>query len=175
MSYSLPFKQGDKLIELGGGAAPMLHPNVDVRQCFDTNGRPTVDFTADFDKPLPITADEWDGVFCKYAIEHVSWRDVRGFIAEVHRILKSGGIAVFIAPNLLEQARLLVHLGDRGEWDDQRGACMVFGDLDYAENSHKCGFSPEYACRLFREAGFSRVLVVPHGEFKTDMIIEASK
>jgi predicted SAM-dependent methyltransferase len=174
VSYTLPFQQGQKLIELGGGAQPIVHPNVDVRQCYDTENRPTVDFMADFNKPLPITSDEWDGLFAKFVLEHVSWREVRGFITEIHRILKTGGTAVLVVPNLLEQARKLVEIGDSGEWED-RWVCMVFGDLDYPENSHKCGFSPEFACRLFREAGFSRVLIVPYGELKTDMIIEATK
>ena len=168
MSYQLPFRHGQKIIELGGGDAPVFRPNVDARF------GPQTDFTADFSKPLPITSDEWDGVFCKFAIEHISWRDVRGFIGEVRRILKIGGTAVVIAPNLLEQARKLVEVAESDGIDD-RWVTMIFGDLDYPENSHKCGFSPEFACRLFREAGFSKVLVVPFGELQTDMIIEATK
>jgi ubiquinone/menaquinone biosynthesis C-methylase UbiE len=168
VSYQLPFQQGQKIIELGGGDRPIVRPNVDYRP------GPNTDFTADFAKPLPITSDEWEGVFSKFAIEHISWRDVRGFISEVYRILKLGGVAVIIAPNLLEQARMFVKVADAGDLED-RWVCMVYGDLDYAENSHKCGFSPEFACRLFREAGFKSVIVVPFGELKTDMIIEARK
>lgn len=174
MSYRLPFQQGQKVIELGGGAAPVFRPNVDVRYCNDANEQRTVDFTADFDKALPITSDEWDGLFCKFAIEHISWRNVRGFIAECYRILKSGGVAVMVAPNLLEQARKFVEIAESYGIED-RWVEMIFGSLDYPENSHKCGFSPEFACRLFREAGFSRVTVVPFGELRTDMIIEAVK
>lgn len=168
MSYQLPFAPGSKVIELGGGTLPLFRPNVDVRW------GPATDFTADFGKPLPIATEEWDGVFSKYAMEHISWRDVRGFISEVHRILKPNGIAVMVIPNLLEQARKLVEVGDAGKWDD-RWVCMIFGDLDYPENGHKCGFSPEFAGRLFRAAGFSRVVIVPHGEIGTDMIVEAQK
>lgn len=168
MSYALPFQQGQKIIELGGGDAPVFRPNVDARFGAQT------DFTADFAKPLPITSDEWDGIFSRFAIEHISWRDVRGFISEMHRILKPGGVAVVIAPNLLEQARMFVKVADAGDLED-RWVTMIFGDLDYPENGHKCGFSPEFACRLFREAGFKSVIVVPFGELKTDMIIEARK
>ncbi len=151
-----------------------FHPNVDVRQCYDAEGRSTVDFTADFNKPLPIQSDEWDYVLSKYAIEHISWREVRGFIKEVCRILKPGGSAIIVAPNLLEQARKFVEIAE-SEGIEDRWVDMVFGSLDYPENSHKAGFSPEFACRLFREAGFSRVIVVPFGELQTDMIIEARK
>lgn len=174
--YSLPFAQGAKLIELGGGAAPIVRPNCDVRMCQDANGNQMVDFTADFEKPLPIQSEEWDGVISKFSMEHVSWRTVRGLIKEIYRILKPGGTAVVIIPNLLEQARSLVEKGDSGEWDDN-ASCLIFGDLDYPENSHKCGFSPEYAGRLFREAGFAVVLVLPFGDnaLKTDMVVEARR
>lgn len=165
---SLPFKQGDKVIELGGGDAPIFRPNVDARS------GPYTDFTADFSQPLPITSEEWDGVFSKFAIEHISWRNVRTFIAEVHRILKHGGVAVIVAPNLLEQARRFAREAEEGNMED-RWVCMLFGDLDYPENGHKCGFTPEYACRLFREAGFASVVITPFGDERTDMIIEARK
>jgi predicted SAM-dependent methyltransferase len=170
MSYSLPFKAGDKVIELGGGAQPLLHPNVDVRQCFDAEGRPTVDFTADFNKPLPITSDEFDGVFSKFAIEHISWREVPGFIAEVYRILKPGGIAVMVTANGEAQMRWALEQ----DWDEKVSQCLA-GDLDYPENSHKVFFNPAWIARLFREAGFASVIVVPFGELQTDMIVEARK
>lgn len=168
MSYELPFKKDSKVIELGGGELPVFRPNVDYRH------GPATDFTADFNEPLPITSDEWDGVFCKFALEHISWRKVRGFIAEVYRILKPGGTAVLITANLLEQARKFVEVGDSGELED-RWIGMIFGDQDYVENLHRCGFSPAFAAKLFREAGFQRVNILPFGELKTDMIIEATK
>jgi SAM-dependent methyltransferase len=168
VSYQLPWAPGSKVVELGGGDAPVFRPNVDVRFGAQT------DFTADFGKPLPITSNEWDGVFSKFAIEHISWREVRVFISEVHRILKPGGVAVIIAPNLLAQTRRFVRAEEEGEMED-RWVCMLFGDLDYPENGHKCGFTPSYACRLFREAGFSSVTTIPFGDERTDMIIEARK
>lgn len=168
MSYELPFKKGTKIIELGGGASPVYRPNVDYRP------GPATDFTADFNEPFPIQSDEWDGVFGKYVLEHVSWRKVRGFIAEVYRILKPGGVAVMVTANLLEQARKLVEVGDAEQLED-RWVGMIFGDQDYVENLHRCGFSPEFAARLFREAGFQRVTILPFGELRTDMVIEATK
>jgi predicted SAM-dependent methyltransferase len=167
MSYSLPFRAGQKLIELGGGNRPLIRPNVDIRP------GPTVDIVADLGKPLPLESETYDGVYSQYALEHISWREVRGFLKETYRVLRPGGRAVFVTANLLEQAKRLVQRDEEG-WEDT-DVCMVFGDLDYPENSHKCGFSPEFAFRLFREAGFQDVLIVPHGEFKTDMIVEAKK
>lgn len=159
-----------KIIELGGGAQPQWHPNVDVRPCFDATGHPTVDFTADFGQPLPIMSDEWDVVFSRYAIEHISWRQVRGFVSEIFRILKPGGTAVIVTADAEAQMRWAL----AQDWDERVSQCLG-GDQEYLENSHKTFFNPTWAARLFREAGFSSVLVYPHGEFKTDMVIEVMK
>jgi ubiquinone/menaquinone biosynthesis C-methylase UbiE len=87
---SIKRRDDEKVIELGGGDAPLFRPNVDVRP------GPQTDFVADFNGPLPITSEEWDVVFAKYVVEHLSWRNVRGFLAECLRILKPGGRLVFI-------------------------------------------------------------------------------
>lgn len=159
-----------KVIELGGGSMPQWRPNVDVRWCFDPAGVPTVDFTADFDKPLPITSDEWDVVFCRYAIEHISWRAVAGFVGELARILKPGGTAVVVTANGEAQMRWAL----AQDWDERVSQCLG-GDQDYPDNSHKTFFNPTWAARLFRNRGFHRVLVYPHGAIGTDMVIEAVK
>ena len=165
MTYTLPFKSSDKIIELGGGENCLYHPNVDVRP------GPQTDFTADFNKELPITSEEFDGVFCRFAIEHISWRHVTGFVKECYRILKPGGKAVIITANLLEQAKRLVN----AEQFDDDLVCMIFGGNDYPENTHRCGFSPESATRLFQNIGFSEIIILPFGDLRTDMIIEATK
>lgn len=165
MTYTFPFTPGHKVIELGGGDAPLFHPNVDTRYGVAT------DFTANFEEPLPITSEEWDGVFCKFALEHISWRKVPGFLIEVHRILKPGGVAVFVTANAEAQMRWALA---RGDWDEKIAQCLG-GDQDYADNAHKAFFNPAYLARLFREAGFMRVLVLPFGELQTDLIVEAER
>ena len=161
---------GALVIELGGGAMPQWQPNVDVRPCFDAQGCPTVAFTADFGQPLPITSNEWDIVFSRYAIEHISWRLIGGFVAEVFRILKPGGTAMIVTANAEAQMRWAL----AQDWDERVSQCLG-GDQDYPDNSHKTFFNPAWAVRLFREAGFARVLVYPHGAIGTDMVIEATK
>jgi predicted SAM-dependent methyltransferase len=168
--YQLPFTTNDKVIELGGGAAPVFRPNVDARPCFDHNGQQAVDFTADFEQPLPIMSNEWDGVFAKYVIEHVSWRKINGFVSEVYRILRTGGIAVVVTANAEAQMRWAL----RQDWDERVSQCLG-GDQDYPDNTHKVFFNPAWIARIFRAAGFPRVVVVPFGELGTDMIVEARK
>ena len=166
MAYSLPFKQTDKVLELGGGTQPMFRPNADIRKA------PEVDIVVDLSKPLPMEDSTYDGLFSKYALEHVSWRVMPGLVKEVYRVLKASGTAVFIIPNT--KAQMAWALAQEDDSYDKVAQCL-FGDLDYEENSHKAAFSPAYAVRVFREAGFSDVAVLPHGELKTDMIVEARK
>ncbi|GAJ22594.1 unnamed protein product, partial [marine sediment metagenome] len=46
---------------------------------------------------------------------------------------------------------------------------------DWIFNAHHCGFSPNYAIKLFRDAGFHEVTLFEHPACKTDMILEARK
>jgi len=171
-NYSLPFKRGDEVLEVGGGDRPMFHPNLDCRPM------PSVDSVADLNGPLPIEDESYGGGFSMYLIEHLSWRKVCGFVGECHRVLKPSGIAVFITANLLEQCKLAVKWF--GEGKGYEVSQMLFGDQNYEGgdwvfNAHHNGFSPGYAVRLFTEIGFHEVKIIEHPDCKTDMIIQAKK
>jgi glycosyltransferase involved in cell wall biosynthesis/predicted SAM-dependent methyltransferase len=155
-----------KAVELMGGSNPSYRPNIDVRP------GPNVDIVANLEGGIPWQDNDCDLVYCRYGIEHLSRRKVKDFIREVYRITAPGGKAIFVTANLYEQAKVLVE--KQGEWDDN-DICMIFGDQDYPENTHKNGFSPAYAKKLFKEAGFSKVEVEPLPQCKTDMVITAHK
>lgn len=165
----LPFRNGSRIVELGGGETCVFRPNVDVRP------GPTVDIVADFNNPLPIPDKSYDGVYSSYNIEHMSWRKVKQFISEIYRILDDGGVVFVITANLYEQCKSLI----KEDWVED-DICRLFGGQNYSgndwiSNAHYCGFSPNYAVKLFREAGFSTVITIPHPHCKTDLIIEAHK
>jgi ubiquinone/menaquinone biosynthesis C-methylase UbiE len=153
-----------EIVELGGGSNPRYHPNIDVRQ------EPGVDIVADISEKLPLEDGSCANVYSAYAIEHISWRKVKNFISELHRILAPGGKANIITANLKAQAQ---KIASKEVWTDDE-VCMIFGGLDYAENAHKCGFSPESAIRMFKEAGFQRV-EWSEVNCPTDMVISAEK
>lgn len=167
----LSYLNQPKIVELGGGANPLYSKakgngiNVDCRSLL------TVDVVADFEKRLPLSDNEYGYVYSSYCIEHISWRNLKQFISEIYRILKPNGKALIITANLLAQAKVLV---SKENWD-LNDLCMIFGDLNYPENSHKSSMSPELATRLFKEAGFRNVMVYQHPNCVTDMIIEAVK
>ena len=136
MTITLNTIPGGKYLELGGGSNPMIHPNVDVRPCYDAQGKPTVDFTADFNELLPIQSSEWDGIFSRFAIEHVSWRKIPQFLTEVFRTLKPGGKFVCITANTEAQ---LQWIKDHPQgWDDRDSfdsySSILFGDQDFIGN-----------------------------------------
>jgi glycosyltransferase involved in cell wall biosynthesis/predicted SAM-dependent methyltransferase len=174
--YIIPFKQGDIIAELGGGERPIFHPNIDVRQLS------TVDIVVDFNKTLPIPDNSYNGIFCKYLLEHLSWRRVKNFIREIFRILKPGGTAIFITANLLEQAKVLVNTPD---WNENL-INMIFGgqrfdenkefDENWDQNAHHNGFSPNYITGLLKIIGFDvKITPIQTDVGPTDMIIEAKK
>lgn len=167
MEYHLPFKSEGRIIELGGGNHPAYRPNADVRKF------PNVDIVIDFNNPpySQLKSGEYDIVYSSYLIEHISWRKVKEFINEAYRILKSDGKVRIITANLYEQCKMVAN---SKEWKENFST-MIFGDLDYPENSHKCGFSPDYIEKLFKDVGFQKVDIKDHPNCKTDMIIDAYK
>lgn len=170
--YKLPFRRGWKLIELGGGETPSIRPNADSRWLN------TVDIVCDFNYPLPIPSQSYDGVFAKFVFEHLSWRKVDLLPKEVHRILRPGGIAVFVMANLYEQCKAAIQRLDAGEgW--QAVSEFIFGSqefgIEWRAGAHHCGFSPQEAEKLFKEAGFWKVEVKPWPASSTDMVLEATK
>ena len=167
-------KPGQKVLELGGGDCPNPSSdcNVDIRQ------GEKVHFVVDFESPnWPIQSDEWDVVFSQWCLEHISWRCVKQFLAEVIRILKAGGKAIFVVPNT--EAQLQWVQKNPAGWDGkgifESASCVLFGDQDYVANAHKSYFSPVIAHQLFQEAGFERVVTRAYGERLTDMVVEAVK
>lgn len=163
--YNLPFKEGQKVIEFGGGDNPRFRPNLDVRKGTQ------VDIVADFNEKLPLVSNEWDGIFCSYCIEHISWRKVKQFLEDSFRVLKPDGTAVFITANTEAQMKWVL---ERDEWDND-SSCILFGDQNYEENTHRNSLSPDYAIKLLQEVGFTDILVLPWGQLGTDMLIEAKK
>lgn len=185
MHLAIERKTNDKVLELGGGDQPMVHPkcmggndiNVDVRQCQNAQGQQTVDFTANFDEPLPIQSDEWDIVVSKFSFEHVSWRVVPQFLKEVYRIIKPGGKLYFIVPNTEAQIKYIIT--HPSGWDGRDAftscSCILFGDLNYSDNSHKSFWSPGVSIPLLQQTGFQSIVVSPFGNLATDMEVQATK
>jgi hypothetical protein len=180
MTIVLQKQPGMRILELGGGANrhAQADVNVDVRSCFDAAGRPTVDFTVDFNEfPWPIGSDDFDGLISIFALEHISYRNVPNFLKEAIRIIKPGTKAMFVIPNT--EAQLHWIQANPGGWDNKdmfnSASEILFGSQDYKENSHASYFSPAIIADLMGKAGFVDIRVTPYGPRQTDMCVEGSK
>lgn len=171
MKLGLPFKVGDKVVELGGNPErPIFRPNVNAIP------GPCVDYCMDLNSPMEeLGYGIWDGVYASYVMEHIKHANLRVFIAEVLKLLRPDGIAIFFVPNLYEQSKRIVRRVDSGEFDDSDIHMIFGGDPDYEGNYHHTGWSPVFISKLFIDAGYSEVSIIEHPVTVTDMIIEAVK
>jgi glycosyltransferase involved in cell wall biosynthesis/predicted SAM-dependent methyltransferase len=154
-------------LEVGGGASPILHPNMDIRKL------PTVDIVHNCEStPWPIESASFDGVFAKFLIEHIGWRKVLPVITEMKRVLRPGGLMVLIGPNTLEQCKEITRR-NRITIDE---SALLYGGQEFAEggdgdqNLHKSAFSPDYMRQLCVQAGFESVDIQQLGNVVTDMV-----
>lgn len=165
-----------KVVELGGGANPLWsggqQPNGDYYVNLDVRKVDGVDIVGNLEEKLPLNSDDFDLLWCKYSAEHVSWRNVQGFFGECHRVLKQGGRAVFIVPNLRRQAEILA---SKREWTLETDICMVFGDLNYSDNSHKSSMDYTLMKQLLEKAGFRNVVGYEWPYWTGDMGVDAEK
>lgn len=166
-------RPGDRILELGGGDNPVRSPDgqivadvlVDVRQGQHTS------FTQSLEEPLKLSSNEFDAVLSVFCFEHISYPKVPQLIAETFRVLKPGGRALVIVPNTEAQMRYILN---KPEWDDDE-SCMIFGQQDYPENSHRTAWSPKTATKWFSQAGFANIRISPFGQLETDMVVDAQK
>lgn len=185
MTITIRRNSNDRLIELGGGEQPLVVPrclggndvNVDLRLCYNSQGQATVDFTCDFNEPLPIRSGEFDGVISVFCLEHISWRKTKSFLGEVFRIIKAGGRVVIVTANTEAQVQWIKD--HPNGWDNNNAfdsfSGVLFGDQNYAGNFHSCYFSPVILTELFQQVGFERILIRPYGARDTDLCVEAIK
>jgi SAM-dependent methyltransferase len=92
----LPIAHPGKIVELGsaGGITKLVNEKIittDVRQCEG------VDFLLNADFTLPFANSSLSGIIAKDVLHHIS--DPESHFAEVKRVLKSGGVAIYAEPN----------------------------------------------------------------------------
>jgi len=175
----IAFKPTDLVLEIGCGEKPVRHDG--LWHTLDSRKLDTVDIVADVNEALPVADEKYDGVYASFLMEHIRLPKLRGFVGEVYRILKPGGVAIIITSNLYEQARVLIEKEEKGEVNDDIIHMIFGGKPDFEENFHHSSLTPKFAIQLFREAGFYSLTIYEHPVAKqiwgksTDFILEARK
>jgi predicted SAM-dependent methyltransferase len=137
--------------------------NVDVREL------PSVDIVRDLEGDFSDIGT-FDGLFCSYLAEHISWRNIVPFFENCSKILKPNGAAVFIVPNTREQMKVLL---EKETWTIEDSQ-FIFGDQDYKENAHRVAFSKELITQLLLMSGFQKVKLTDHPDPNArDLIVTA--
>ncbi len=155
-------------IELGGDPdKPWIRPNLNII------AGPAVDHVCDVSDGIPIESQSVGLVFSSFVLEHIRHCKLPAFLRDVYRVLVRRGVTLMVTANLQGQCKLLV---ESDHWEDDFPYLIFGGNPDVAGNYHMTGFSPEYAVRVFRRAGFERVGVWDYPPFPgLEMIIEAWK
>ena len=166
------------IVELGGGFSPSYCKRYGTGINMDVLDHELVDIKHDLRiLPLPLKDNEVDEIYSKFFLEHVSWRILPKFIKDVHRILKPGGRAVFIVPDLRKQMEFVMR---REQFTLEPVVQMIFGDQNYEDdkwqwNAHASSCSSELYEALFKQAGFSHFHSSPLPNWFTDIEITGIK
>jgi len=174
LSYPLPFTEGDRILELGGGSNSIIKKiaglegfNVDIRQV------PGVDAVRNLEEDFSDLG-QFDGLFAQYVAEHISWRKIEVFFKSCYNALKPDGMAVFVVPDTYGQIKKI--LQKKPEEIDLGDSNFLFGGQDYSDNVHKTFLSKPFITKLLRSAGFSEVKITDHpNPDARDIFVEAHK
>lgn len=98
---------------------------------------------------------QFDALYCSHALEHLYPHQVKVALSEFHRVLRHGGVAVVMVPDL-EEVRptedILPSIGCSG-------LHLYYGDAaqieEYPHMAHHCGFVAWTLRQVMNNAGFT--------------------
>lgn len=140
-------KHNKKLIlEIGCGGKKVYPDSIglDVRQ---VEG---VDVVADA-RQLPFEDEYFDHVYSSHVIEHFSHLEVKEVLGEWIRVLKIGGTFEIRCPDFRVRTFLFAL---KPNWNDIRN---IYGNQDYSENFHCCGFSHGLLKEILSDHGLIKI------------------
>lgn len=111
---------------------------------------------------LPFDDNYADYIECIEMLEHLPFRDVQRAVAEVFRVLKPGGEAVFFVPDMDDLAQVWLERVKGKQWDPATYFGLIqqfFGNQIHAGEYHTSGFTGNYLQGMLQAIGFSKVTV----------------
>ena len=134
----------------------------------DLRGSP--DIVCDARKLATLDAGQFDAVYCSHNLEHYYRHDVRGVLAGFLHVLKDGGFAHILVPDIHEVMRMTIEQDldiDDVLYQSRAGPIMVL-DVLYGYGveieqsgqdfyAHKTGFTQKSLVKALTKAGFSKI------------------
>jgi predicted SAM-dependent methyltransferase len=131
----------EKLLNIGCGKT--IHPkwvNVDI-----VAAMPGV-LACDVRSGLPFADSMFDACYCSHMLEHVTKDQAKVIVAEACRVLKKGGIARFVVPDMEQIARLYLKcLEDVASGQEQREADYDWMMLELVDQTFRSASGGEMA------------------------------
>ena len=134
------------ICEIGVGDRKVMNGSigVDIRKTKNT------DIIADAHH-LPFKNSSFDHVYSSHTIEHFSHQEIESILYEWIRILKEGGVFEIRCPDL--RARTLLFFINPSIANIKN----IYGEQNYPENYHKCGFSYAVLKSLLIKCGIKKI------------------
>ena len=134
----------------------------------DPKGSP--DILCDARELTSLEAEQFDAVYCSHNLEHYYRHDVPRVLAGILHILKDGGFAQILVPDIADVMRATIERGldiDDVLYHSPAGPIMVL-DVLYGYSvkieqsgqdfyAHKTGFTQKSLLTALRKAGFSKI------------------
>jgi protein O-GlcNAc transferase len=141
------------LLAVGSGKSPL--PEWETRYTIvrlDIDPRMEPDIVASMTDMGPI--GPYDALLCSHALEHLYPHEVPRALAEFYRVLKPGGLAIVLVPDLEGVAPT----EERLPGTELNGLHLFYGDASMIEEfphmAHHCGFVAHTLAEVMTAAGF---------------------
>jgi ubiquinone/menaquinone biosynthesis C-methylase UbiE len=165
--------QMKKVLNVGGNSKgiplPSQYAGFD-QLLLDIDPKGSPDIVCDARKLDTLEAGQFDAVYCSHNLEHYYRHDVPKVLAGFMHVLKDGGFAHIVVPDMNEVMRITVERGldiDDALYQSSAGPIMVL-DVLYGYSveiersgqdffAHKTGFTQKSLLNALQRAGFSRI------------------
>ena len=140
------------LLQIGSGLNPLPEfENVDF--FFHHRGQAR-HVGHDLRKPLPYPDSSFEGVFSEHTLEHMYPAEALSLVAEVHRVLKPGGVFRCSVPNLTRYVEFYNGKVPAQEFSMFSSGCEAFWNLTQ-NHGHRSVWDAELLKQKMLENGFT--------------------
>jgi predicted SAM-dependent methyltransferase len=123
----------------------------------DISAGPHVDIVSDCTDLGAIADGSCSVVYCSHVYEHLGYDDaLPRALAECHRVLAKGGVALISVPNLENLCKLFLDPSLTVE-EQHRIMQVMYGGRTDPYDVHLCGFSDRILDTYLRKAGFRSI------------------